>query len=135
MTPTLPDAIERERETLLENVISRLRREGFNGFEALDLPGYPDPEPLTIPVLNVRMRPDLRAEHPSEGLLLAVVEPETDLGEAACGRRWQGLAAWAERHKVRLQVFVHQEDQARAKDIARHWHLDEGLVHPVPRRG
>ena len=135
MTSMLPDAIQRERETLLESVIGRLRREGFDGFEALELPGYPEPEPLTIPVLNVRMRPDVRAEHPSEGLLLGVVEPETDLGEEACGRRWQGLAAWAERHEASLRVFVHEEDQARARDIARHWHLDEGFVHPVPRRG
>jgi hypothetical protein len=133
MTSMLPDAIERERETLLENVIGRLRREGFDGFEALELPGYPEPESLTIPVLNVRMRPDVRAEHPSEGLPLGVVEP--DLGEEACGRRWQGLAAWAERHEARLQVFVHQENQARARDIAGHWHLDEGIVHPVLRRG
>jgi hypothetical protein len=134
MTSMLPDAIERERETLLETTMALLKREGYERFQALEMPGYPSPEPLTIPVLNVRMRPDLVAEHDGQGVLLGVVEPETDLGEEACGRRWQGLAAWAERHGAQLQVFVHQEDQTRAREIARHWHLDEGLIRPVPRR-
>lgn len=133
MTSMLPDAIEREREALLEASMALLRREGFEHFEALELPGHAQPEPLTIPVLNVRMRPDLRAVH-DDDVLLGVVEPESDLGEEACGRRWQALAAWADAHKARIRVFVHEEDKTRAQAIARHWHLDEGLIQPVSRR-
>ncbi|WP_018953557.1 hypothetical protein [Thioalkalivibrio sulfidiphilus] len=133
MTTMLPDAIERERETLLEASLNLLRRQGFEQFEAHELPGHPQPEPVTVPVLNIHITPDLRAFHPEQGTLLGVVEPETDLGEEACGRRWQGLAAWAEKHHARLQVFVHEEDKTRARDIARHWHLDEAIIQPVPR--
>jgi hypothetical protein len=133
MMSMLPDAIEREREALLEASMRILSQQGFERFEARELPGYDDPEPLAIPVLNIHLTPDLRAVHASGDLILGVVEPESDLGEEACGRRWQGLMAWAERHDARFNVFVHQENRVRAQDIARHWHLAETIIQPVPR--
>jgi hypothetical protein len=83
----LPDAIERERETLLEATMKLLHLQGFDHFEARELPDLTEPEPLTIPVLNVHMTPDLKAVHASGEVLLGVVEPETDLGEKAYSRR------------------------------------------------
>lgn len=133
MTTMLPDAIERERESLMEASMGLLRKRGYEQFEAHELPGHPEPAPVTVPVLNIHITPDLRAVHATEGTLLGVVEPESDLGEEACGRRWQGLAAWADQHQAQVQVFVHEEDKTRARDIARHWHLDEAMIQTVPR--
>ena len=64
---------------------------------------------------------------------LVVVEPSTDLGEEACGRRWQALQAWASGHDAEVVVFVHPEDENRAATIANHWHLDPRMVEALPR--
>ena len=133
MTTMLSDAIELEREAMLENSMSKLRGEGYDRFSVHELPGYDEPPPLTIPVLNVQMRPDVYATHGRLPPSLAVVEPSTDLGEEACGRRWQALQAWAEAHAARLHVYVHPEDEARAQAIAAHWHLDTHLIEPLSR--
>ena len=130
---SLPDAIQHEREALLRGAIAAFQREGFQEFAAKDLQGYADPEHLVVPVLNAPMQPDVLARGPN-ATAVGVVEVSTDLGEEACGRRWQGLAAWAEEHGARLTVFVHPEDERRAQDIARHWHLDTGLIRPLARR-
>lgn len=133
MTTMLSDAIEREREAMLEESLTRLRREGYERFGVHELPGYTEPPQLTIPVLNVQMRPDIYATRDDLPPALAVVEPTTDLGEELCGRRWQALQAWAQAHAACLHVYVHPEDEDRALAIAAHWHLDRALIEPLPR--
>lgn len=128
----LPDAVEREREVMLEDSMALLRGRGYERFEALALPGCAEPRPLTIPVLNVRMRPDVYATGAELPPFLALVEASSDLGEESGGRRWQALADWARRHGAASQVYVHPEDRGRAADIARHWHLDEATLNCRP---
>jgi hypothetical protein len=130
----LPDAIEREREVMLEDSIEWLRARGYDRFAAHDLPGYREPAPVTIPILNVQMRPDLFASHDGMQPFVATVEPSTSLGEESCGRRWQALQSWAQTHGAELVVFVHPEDEVRATWIADHWHLDRAIIAPLPRR-
>ena len=134
MATMLPDAIEQERETMLHDTMEVLKLRGFSHFSAHDLPGFDEPREVTIPVLNVHMRPDIWARDDAGHHLLAMVEPSTDLGEETCGRRWQMLQSWADGHGAELHVFVHPEDEARAAEIARFWHLDHAMIEPVPRR-
>lgn len=134
MTMMLPDAIERERESMLEDTIELLRGRGYDRFAVHDLPGYREPAPVTIPILNIQMRPDLFASHERMRPFVAIVEPSTGLGEEACGRRWQALQSWAQAHNADLLVFVHPEDETRATQIANLWHLDPSIVERLPRR-
>jgi hypothetical protein len=130
----LPDAIQREREALLRESISILESEGSREFSVHDLAGYPEPEELIIPVLNVPMLPDIVASNTDHSATtLAIVEVSTDLGEESCGRRWQSFARWAGEHNARLAIFVHPEDAQRAREIADHWHVDNKNVVTVPR--
>lgn len=134
MTTMLPDAVEREREAMLEASLAELRRRGYDRFEALELPGHTESRALTIPVLNLRMRPDIYATGTGRAPFIALVEPSSDLGEESCGRRWQAFADWARRRGAAFQVFVHPEDRPRAAAIARHWHLDAAtLITDLPR--
>ncbi|MEJ2059192.1 MAG: hypothetical protein P8Y64_01720 [Gammaproteobacteria bacterium] len=136
MYPTmLPDAVEHERETMMESAIDMLKARGYRHFSAHELPGFEEPGRVTIRVLNVPMTPDIFADGVA-GLqpLLAVVETATDLGEELPGRRWQAFAEWAEAHGARLKVYVHPDDLARARTVADHWHLDPGLVEALPTR-
>jgi|GEM_PF-1177931 len=129
-----PDAIEQEREAMARNALEVLAGRGIGDFRVELVEGYENPEPVTVPVLDVPMTADIHAQDDSQAPILAVVEPSTDLGEALCGRRWQALHAWLEQHGGQLLVFVHPEDAERAREIARHWHLDPSLVEPLPRR-
>lgn len=134
MLNMLPDAIQHERVCLLENVVTLLKKQGSHDFAVHDLPNYDEPERLIIPVLNVPMQPDIIAHHPQlQGPVIALVEVSTDLGDEACGRRWQAFHDWARTHDGRLMVFVHPEDQPRAAEIARHWHIDLASIVTVPR--
>ncbi|MDX5333709.1 MAG: hypothetical protein LPK58_06650 [Gammaproteobacteria bacterium] len=133
MTTMLPDAIERERETMLQDTMSLLKTRGYGHFDVHELPGFAEPREVTIPVLNVHMRPDIHARDDQGHELLAVIEPSTDLGEEACGRRWQMLESWAQGHNAEVHVFVHPEDERRAGEIARLWHLDTSMIEPLPR--
>lgn len=120
----LPDAIQRERENMLVSGVAALRSMGNAEFAVHDLAGFPEPDALTIPVLNIHLQPDIQAAKADHSdVTLALVEVSSDLGDEACGRRWQALAAWAQQHDVRMVVFVHPEDQARAEEIAQIWHL------------
>lgn len=131
---TLPDAIQREREALLRDVVDILKTQGNEDLAVQDLAGYKEPEELHIPVLNVHMRPDISASNQEkDGLILGVVEVSTDLGEESCGRRWKAISAWANNHNSRMQVFVHPEDLRRATEIAQYWHVDPDSIVPVRR--
>ncbi len=134
MATMLPDAVERERETMLEDSIELLRHRGYDRFAAHELPGYREPAPVTIPILNIQMRPDLFASHEGMRPFMAIVEPSTGLGEEACGRRWQAMQSWAQAHNADIMVFVHPEDETRAIQIASFWHLDPSIIEPLPRR-
>ncbi len=133
MATMLPDAIERERETMLHDTMDVLKSRGFGHFDVHDLPGFSEPRELTIPVLNVHLRPDILATDDQGHTLLAMVEPSTDLGEESCGRRWQMIENWAQGHNAELHVFVHPEDENRAAAIARAWHLSDEIVETLPR--
>ncbi|MDR3390847.1 MAG: hypothetical protein P4L77_03845 [Sulfuriferula sp.] len=131
---TLPNAVQRERESLLSDAIGILETQGFQSFAVQDLAGYQEPAELVIPVLNVHMRPDIFAmDMDGDERLLGVVEVSTDLGEESCGRRWQAFNAWAHDHHTQMQVFVHPEDLARATEIAAQWHLEPDFFVPVKR--
>lgn len=132
MLITLPDAVARERERLIEASLRQLQREGLTEFSVHAMGGYQEPERLTIPVLNVPMTPDILSHRSGDAVpVVACVEVSSDLGEDQCGRRWQGLAAWADAHQGRFRVFVHAEDQPRARDIAVLWHLDPACLQPI----
>lgn len=133
MATMLPDAIERERETMLQDTMDLLKSRGFAHFAVHDLPGFSEPRELTIPVLNVHLRPDILATDDQGRTMLAMIEPSTDLGEESCGRRWQMIESWAQGHNADLHVFVHPEDERRAIDIAQAWHLGDGIVETLPR--
>lgn len=133
MMMMLPDAVERERENMLHDSMNVLKNRGFSHFDVRELPGFEEPRSLQIPVLNIPMKPDIYATSLRGDTALIVVEPSTDLGEEACGRRWQALMAWASAHHAQVHVFVHPEDQHRAADIAQFWHLDPELVEALPR--
>lgn len=131
---TLPDAIQRERETLLHDAVELMKTQGYRDLAVQDLDGYQDPLEVLIPILNVHMQPDIIA-HNQEGddTLLGLVEVSTDLGEELCGRRWQAFDAWARNHHGMIRVFVHPEDLPRATEIAHYWHLQPDFLVPVER--
>lgn len=131
----LPDAVIHEMEQLLKGCATHLEQGGYRNIRVHDLEGYPEPEELQIPVWNAPMVPDLMADRPSGGALVAAVAVSTDLGERSCGRRWQALHEWAQRHAGEFAVYVHPEDQLRATQIAEHWHLDPEFVEAVARAG
>lgn len=130
----IPQAIQQEREALLKSGARYLRSRGQLALYIRDLAGFEEPPEHLIPVLNIPMRADLEAVD-TEGshCTLGVVEVASDLGEEACGRRWQALGRWAEDHRAELLVFVHTENSERARAIARAWHLDPHLIVEVPR--
>ena len=131
----LPDAVQHERISLLEDAVTLLKNQGGYDFAVHDLPNYNEPDSLIIPVLNVPMQPDILAHHPQHaGPTVALVEVSTDLGEESCGRRWQAFDNWARLHQGELKVFVHPEDQTRATAIARHWHIDPDSIVPIERK-
>lgn len=131
---TLPNAVQRERETLLSDAIGILKTQGYQPMAVQDLAGYKEPDELVIPVLNVHMRPDIVASgRPDDEQILGVVEVSTDLGEESCGRRWQAFNAWAHEHHSHMQVFVHPEDLRRATEIAEYWHMTPDFLIPVRR--
>ena len=130
----LPDAIQQERENMLRSGVQTLKSMGNAEFAVHDLAGFPEPDELTIPILNTHLQPDIQATKPGGGAApLALVEVSSDLGEEACGRRWQALAAWAQQHDAQVMVFVHPEDQARAEEIARSWHVPIAHLMSLPR--
>ncbi|HDP88734.1 MAG TPA: hypothetical protein ENN42_02080, partial [Thioalkalivibrio sp.] len=120
-------------ETMLQDTMALLKSRGFGRFDVHELPGFDEPREVTIPVLNVHMRPDIWASDDQGHVVLAMVSPSTDLGEEACGRRWQMLESWAQGHNAEVHVFVHPEDERRASDIARLWHLEGNIVETLPR--
>jgi hypothetical protein len=131
----LPEAVERERDSLAQAAIDILRKAGYGHVRANALVGYPEPEPLLIPVLNVPMTPDIIAyKDDPKDVVIGLVEVSSDLGEELCGRRWQAFAHWIERNGGRLHVFVHTEDVGRAQHIVRHWQLSPASIYPVPRQ-
>ena len=126
---SLPGAVQREREALLESSARFLKERGLPRLRIHDLAGYEEPPDHLIPVLNVAMRADLEATDTGGACrTLGLVEVASDLGDEACGRRWQALGRWAEDHRAELLVFVSAEHTARARAIARAWHLDPGLI-------
>ncbi len=62
-----------------------------------------------------------------------MVEVSTTLSDKLWGRRWESLARWCQSHGARFFVFVHPEDQERARSIARHWKLEPQWVVPLER--
>lgn len=130
----LPDAIQREREVMLKDGVETLRQMGNVEFAVHDLAGFREPDELAIPILNVHMQPDIVARRPGmPGATLALVEPSSDLGEESCGRRWQAFETWAHEHDAQVVVFVHPEDQTRAQEIARYWHVPAEHIMSLPR--
>lgn len=130
----LPDAIMREREAMLMQAAEVLLQDGHTGIHLNDTEGYPEPEIRTINVLNIHLQPDLEALFPNQaGPTIASIEVSSDLGEESCGRRWQALNSWAKDHEGRYRIFIHPEDQQRAREIARIWQLDENLLEPLFR--
>ncbi len=126
---SLPGAVQREREGLLKNSARFLKERGLPSLRVHDLAGYEEPPDHLIPVLNVAMRADLEATDTSGACrTLGLVEVASNLGDEACGRRWQALWRWAEDHRAELLVFVGEEYSARARAIARAWHLDPRLI-------
>lgn len=128
---SLPDAIQRERESLLRSALQYLATKGHTEFSVRDLAGYNEPPALIIPVLNSPMQPDILSAHPSGKALAAVVEVSTDLGEESCGRRWQAFIAWAKAQQSDFIVVIHQDEIARAQAIAQHWHVDSACLVPL----
>lgn len=130
----LPEAIQKEYEAMLDRAVSSLQAEGYEDLHADGLPGYPDPKPLTVHVLNAPVEPDLTARRGESGALVGFVEVSTDLSIEDTGRRWQWIEEhWLPEHGGELAVFVHPEDAEQARRIARRWHLDEGIVRPLSR--
>lgn len=130
----LPDAVQRERESLLQGSVSILRQKGAAKLAVHDLPGFDDPPEIIIPVLNVPMQPDIWGTAEDESSpVLGVVEVSSDLSEDDCGRRWQAFSSWARDHNASVAVFVHPEDEKRAEQIARQWHVEGLDIVPVPR--
>jgi hypothetical protein len=127
---SLPEAVLRERQAMIAAALRVLRDEGCGDFCASELPGFEEPADVLIPVLNVRVRPDVTA-HRNGRMCIGFAEVSSDLGEEACGRRWQALADWARARGGRLYVFVHPEDHARAVAIARHWHVAPECIVPL----
>lgn len=126
---SLPQAIQQEREALLKNSAHFLRSRGLQTLRVHDLAGYEEPPEHLIPVLNVPMQADLEAtDVEGSHCTLGLVEVASDLGDEACGRRWQALGRWAEDHRAELLVFVGSENSARARAIAQAWHLDPRLI-------
>ena len=125
-----PNSAEQKRRAMLEDSLRLLHKQGYEdlyvnkaseGRLCLET-GLPDKA----------MHPDIIATRPGcRGPLLGVVESPSDLGEDACGRRWQAFASWAKAHHGQLMVFVHQEDVVRAALIAKYWHLDPCILVPV----
>lgn len=131
---TLPQAIQKEKESLLSDAVGILQERGTRDLAVHDLAGYPEPEELVIPVLNTPMQPDIEGIREEDGCpTLGLVEVSTDLGDEACGRRWQAFADWVSRHQGQLVIFVHPEDEGRATEIALHWHVNPALIVAVPR--
>ncbi|HUW28238.1 MAG TPA: hypothetical protein VMV97_06490 [Sulfuriferula sp.] len=130
----LPDAIQLERENMLQSGVETLKTMGNAEFAVHDLAGFREPDELAIPILNIHLQPDIQARQPgSGGETLALVEVSSDLGEESCGRRWQALEAWAQQHDAQVVVFVHPEDQARAQKIAQAWHVPTAYIVALPR--
>ncbi len=130
----LPDAIQLERENMLQSGVKTLKTMGNAEFSVHDLTGFREPDELAIPVLNIHLQPDIQAKPPGIGSeTLALVEVSSDLGEESCGRRWQALGAWAQQHDAQVMVFVHAEDQTRAQEIARAWHVPTAYIVTLPR--
>ena len=126
---SLPRAIQQEREALLKNSARFLEERGLQTLRIHDLAGYEEPPEHLIPVLNVPMRADLEAtDADGAHCTVGLVEVASDLGDEACGRRWQALGCWAEDHRAELLVFVRAECSARARAIAQSWHLDPRLI-------
>lgn len=130
----LPDAIQQERENMLQSGVETLKIMGNAEFAVHDLAGFREPDELAIPVLNIHLQPDIQARQPgTQSETLALVEVSSDLGEESCGRRWQALEAWAQQHDAQVMVFVHPEDQTRAQEIARAWHVPSTHIVALPR--
>ncbi|QKT02391.1 hypothetical protein HUS23_00295 [Ectothiorhodospiraceae bacterium 2226] len=128
----LPDAIQKEYVALLSRAVESLQQEGYEDLHVDGLAGYPDPAPLTVRVLNAPIEPDLTAQRAEQAPLVGFVEVSTDLSIEDTGRRWQWIQAhWLPEHGGSLAVFVHPEDEQRAREIARRWHLDEDVVRPL----
>lgn len=132
MHANLPTAVDEERAGLIENVLRGLAGEGFCRFRVHEHPGYPNPDPVRISVLNIVIVPDLCAEEARSGTpLVACVEVRSDLSTSDCGRTWEALWSWAREHGARFCVFVPADALASAQGIARHWHLDPACLRPV----
>lgn len=132
-TVQLPEAVRHEKEQLLRACVARLGAAGARNLRVRDLPGYPPPEALHIPVWNAPMVPDLAADGSDGTALIGVAVVSSELGERSCGRRWQAFAEWAGRNGANFTVYAHPEDEMRAVRIAEHWHLDPQCVDTVPR--
>lgn len=117
---------------MLEFSVALLRRQGYEDLYVQDQAEESEDE---IIVPEMQRQPDIIAKHPDQpGPLLGVVESTDELGEETCGRRWQVFAHWARKHRGQLMIFVSPDDAARATLIARHWHVDPGLLMPVGQK-
>lgn len=134
MHATLPDAIMKERVSMLSDSLDILAQEGYRILAAQDFAGYPDPEQVLVHVLNTHVQPDILARREdNEDPINVFVEVSTALSGDDCGRRWQAMADWSREHHGRLLVFVHPEDEPYAREIAAHWHVDPGCVRGLAR--
>lgn len=132
MHANLPAAVDDERAGLIEAALRGLAREGFRNFRVHEHPGYPDPDPVRISVLNIGVVPDLCAEHAKAGApLVACIEVHSDLSTTECGRTWEALSSWAREHGARFCVFVPADALEPAQRIAQHWNIDPACLRPV----
>lgn len=134
MLNMLPDAVMREREAMLSAALATLRAEGYEDLRARDLAGYPEPPAVTVRVINAPVQPDVVGTAPNGGGIAAgFVEPSSALSGDTAGRRWQYLWFWTQGRDGRMFVFVHPEDQEKARMIARHWHIAPQCIRVLQR--
>ena len=123
-TQTSPVVPGGDRLRLLRAAAQSLMADGWAEVRARHCPEYRQPQPVVVPELHVPMQPDVCASHPARPTpLIACVGASADLQQAATGRRWQALAAWAANQHATFVVYVHARDYARARTIATRWHV------------
>lgn len=113
------------RLAMVRAVAQELVSEGWAEIRAQACPEYRDPQPIVVPKLNELLQPDVCASHPARPApLLACVGVADDLREAAVGRRWRALAAWAADRQAMFAIFVQPDDYPRACAFAARWRID-----------
>ncbi|MEJ2479225.1 MAG: hypothetical protein P8Y78_03435 [Acidihalobacter sp.] len=132
----LPDAVRRERETMLADAVAHLRDQGYEHFAADGLRGYDTPDERRVPGGNVPLRVDVLAQAEGKPTLHALAETSSVISDPLWGRRWQAFARLAEMPgDNRCLILVHPEDVALARARAAEWKLSESLIQGLERRG